>query len=216
MQDTIYQFRVTAPDVQQLLSQVSRAIEKRTEIEARKKCPHLWKVTDKIRGREKAPKKAPKAVRNKRRRFRKVCSIFNLLMGFVLFIPGLMQPKELSLPLIAGGFAIGAGIVGLILSKETRGNGFETSAKRLLEQQRDIPLGQVQILFSQQGMTLQSKEDIPITVPYSDFDLMLETEDIFLLVYNNKGTILQKKDFVGENLVGFREFAVCRLKLMPL
>lgn len=46
MADTDYIFHISPYDTEKLLPQVSRALEKRTEMVSRERFPGLWKHTD--------------------------------------------------------------------------------------------------------------------------------------------------------------------------
>ena len=49
MADTDYIFHISPYDTEKLLPQVSRALEKRTEMVSRERFPGLWKHTDRFR-----------------------------------------------------------------------------------------------------------------------------------------------------------------------
>lgn len=55
----------------------------------------------------------------------RVKSIVCLALGFFLFIPSLVKPQELLVPLLAGVIAIGAGIGGLWRSRKHKKNPFD-------------------------------------------------------------------------------------------
>ena len=89
--------------------QVSKALEKRTELVSRNKHPRLWKYTDKLNSK----KKVPEQVLEKRRSRYKVYGIVLLLLGLFLLIPSLMAPKEMLIPLLVGAFTVGIGILNI-------------------------------------------------------------------------------------------------------
>ena len=60
-------------------------------------------------------------------------SIVCLALGIFLFVPGIMEPKKLFVPLLVGVLAIGASIGGLWRSRKHKKNPFDKSAKLLLE-----------------------------------------------------------------------------------
>ena len=56
-----------------------------------------------------------------------------LAAGIFLAVPGLMEPRELFVPLLVGAAAMGAGIIGLWQSRARKKNPFDRAAKILLE-----------------------------------------------------------------------------------
>lgn len=60
----------------------------------------------------------------------------------------------------------------------------------------------VRVQFTQGGMKIADQQ----TVPYSDFNFIYETKDLFLLTWNEQVTILQKKDMVSGNKDQFISF----------
>ena len=50
MADKIFTFHISPYETEKLLPQVSRALEKRTELVSRESCPQMWKVIDRLRG----------------------------------------------------------------------------------------------------------------------------------------------------------------------
>lgn len=250
--DPIFSFQITALDSTALYPQVSRALEKRTELLSRQKCPRMWKLTDKLNSVE----KVPQAVREKRRNRRAFLGLLNWVFGVFLLMPGLMDPQELLIPLLVGAVGYGAGVVtlwrtrrtllgilslgmgvvlcvgalgdpaklgrllilaitgivigigALLTRKQKKRNPFDRAAQQLLE--KNIPEGmeQMRVSFSSAGITVgpEHDEEGHHTVPFSNFDFVLETEDLLLPVYNDTVTILQKKDLLTGTIPELREF----------
>lgn len=187
MQTGPYIFQITPYDTEKLLPQVSKALEKRTELVSRQQCPGLWKQTDRFRAM--AQGKTRSRLRTR------VMSVVCLALGIFLFVPGLMEPQELLVPLIVGAVAMGAGIGGLWTSRKHRRNPFDKSASILLNDLNDRLTGKTcTMTFTDQGMTASSSGDSSETVPWQEISCAVETEDAFLLVYRDQVTLLQKKD----------------------
>lgn len=110
-----FSFQVTPLDPDRLCSQISRALEKRTELISRQKCPKMWALTDKLNRVE----KAPQAVRENRKKRRSFLGLLNWLLGLFLLIPGLMEPQTLWVPLLVGAAGFGMGVVILWRNKRT-------------------------------------------------------------------------------------------------
>ena len=94
-------FSIKPYDVDTLASQVGWMLEKRTELASRKKLPGLWKLTDKLNAVPRAPEAELKRRKERQRRWGGLL----LVMGIFLFVPGVMKPQELPVPLFAGFFA---------------------------------------------------------------------------------------------------------------
>lgn len=92
-----------------LIPQISRILEARTNRLSRLRFPKLWKITDRLNGKEKAPEKVVKA----RRTRMSVLGFISWFLGMFLLLPGLMEHNEMQTVLIAGACGVGAGVVTL-------------------------------------------------------------------------------------------------------
>ena len=120
-----------------------------------------------------------------------------LAAGIFLLIPGIMEPQELLVPLVAGAAATVFGILGLWGSRKKK-NPFDTSARILLDGKETLTADlALSVSFSEKGMALPEKNGGVESVPYSDFECVVETEDLFLLIYGERVTVLQKKDLAA-------------------
>lgn len=198
MENENYIFQISSYDINCLLAQVSKALEKRTELISRERYPGMWHFTDRMNT----------AAQGKRRSsFRtKLLSIVCLAAGIFLLVPGLVEPQELFMPLLAGTAALMIGIVGLLCSRKNKKNPFDKSAKLLLTGKDVIPEGQaITVIFSDDGMTIPADNNNTEFVPYNDFECAIETTDAFLFVYGDRVTVLQKKDLTTDNLKDFSD-----------
>lgn len=100
MDQNLFTFQIS-PLPEAYIPQLVYALEMRTELLSRVKFPGMWKHTDRL-------KQIPKVKKSPLRT--KLLGIFNLALGIFLFVPGVMKPKELFVPLIVGAIGIGAGI----------------------------------------------------------------------------------------------------------
>lgn len=186
--DDPYLFQISSYDISRLLPQVSKALEKRSEYLSRQRYPNMWRHIDHLP----SPSQGAKRSRLRTRLFSVLC----LAAGVILVVPGLMEPKELLVPLVAGAAAIVLGISGLWAAGKNREKPFDRSARLLLEGKDQTPESPVPaVSFSDQGMTLSEKGETEF-VPYSDFESAWETEDTLLLVFGQRVTLLQKQDLV--------------------
>ena len=198
MENENYIFQISSYDINCLLAQVSKALEKRTELISRERYPGMWHFTDRMN---------TAAQGKSRSSFRtKLLSIVCLAAGIFLLVPGLVEPQELFMPLLAGTAALMIGIVGLLCSRKNKKNPFDKSAKLLLTGKDVIPEGQaITVIFSDDGMTIPADNNNTEFVPYNDFECAIETTDAFLFVYGDRVTVLQKKDLTTDNLKDFSD-----------
>lgn len=190
-------FQISPYSDPSLPQQVSHALEKRTELRAREQFPKLWHVTDDLNRKHKE-----KTVSNGRRIRYRIYGILLIVMGVVLFVPGIMDPKQLLVPLVAGAIGILAGIFTLwtVSGSQVQSKRFDQAAEKLLKGFEVPPAAQVR--FTPEGMEIAGKP----AAAYPDVDFAAETEDLFLLTWNEKVTILQKKDLIGGDCPQFSAF----------
>jgi len=201
-----YIFNIANVDDLALIPQISKAFEKRTEFLSRKKYPKLWQYADSHKSKKALTEKELKGQRIRTR----LLGTVNLALGIFLFIPGLMKPDELFIPLVVGAVAIGAGIGAFWRSRKNKRNPFDKSAKILFEQRNSIPAEQnSKVIFAEDGMKIVAETESEVNnefVEYSDFENIISTKDIILLIYKEKCVLLQKKELVSENISAFCEF----------
>lgn len=204
-----FRFQLTPYDTQRLLPQVSKALEKRTELISRERYPALWKITDRISGGKPA---------QPRSRLRTKCmAVLCLVLGILLFVPGVTDPQELLVPLIAGALAIMTGILYLWRSRKHRKNPFDRSAQKLLAGKETLSTqSPVTVTFSENGMTFPPSQGKQETVPYASFSLVVETQELILMVFDTRVTVLQKRDLQGGNVEGFLNFLAKRTPYQKL
>lgn len=205
-----FTFQLSNYNSNSLNEQLSRALEKQTELLSRNKLPRLWKGIDKLNSsktKESVPKK---------QNFRyKIYGIVLLLLGILLLIPALMKPSELIVPMLTGTFCVGLGIMYLSTPRKTISKKFSRAATDLLNKLKSINQSEqdnFQVRFTLEGMTLMH-EDI---ISYDCFDRIIETRDIFLLIWNERVTVLQKKDLISGTQKDFVSFLGKHTGLEPI
>lgn len=200
-----FEFQISPYNNPSLVQQVSHALESRTEFISREKYPQIWKITDYF-----SSKKVSEVVLKRRRSRYRIYGILLIILGIFLLVPGLMEPHKLLVPLVAGMIGILAG--GFTLwncgAQKQQSKQFEQAATKLL---KDLEVPQsVRVRFTQDGMKIADQQ----IVPYSDFNFVCETEDLFLLTWNEKVSILQKQDMVTGNKEQFISFLKGQIKTM--
>lgn len=200
-----YEFQISPYQDSSFVQQVSCALEKRTEFLARKKHPKMWNITDSFHA-----KKVPEIVLNRRRFRYRIYGVLLIIMGVFLLVPGIMEPQELAVPLLAGILGVLIGVFTLWSSnaQKLQSKRFHQAAVKLLKGLEAPP--PVRVQFTQGGMKIADQQ----TVPYSDFHFVYETKDLFLLAWNEQVTILQKKDMVTGSKEQFASFLQDHIEMM--
>ncbi len=191
MATTNFIFSMKPYEIEVLVPQVAQMLQKRVELASRKKLPGLWKLTDKLS----AVPRATEAELKRRRESRRQWGGLLLVMGIFLFVPGVMKPQELPVPLVAGFFAIVMGV--LYLRKEDRKkNSYEKKAKKLLENMNASMKSQkLRLVFDDTEVVMSGVgEDKKIS--YINMECALETAELFGVIYENQIVLLQKKELL--------------------
>ncbi|MDO4712142.1 MAG: hypothetical protein Q4A75_09200 [Peptostreptococcaceae bacterium] len=184
-----YIFAISPIDAESKEKQVSRMLEKRTEVTSRAGSSFLWKITDRL-DRSNQGKSVSEVVRKRRILRMRIWSILLILLGVMLVLPGIMDPSELFIPLIFGVFVILYGISNLVITKE-KSLLFDKAAKSLLQGLGEA--SDVRIVFAQEGLLLPEQE----IIPYEKIEYVVETEDLFGIFQDGTVVILQKKDLIS-------------------
>ena len=175
----------------ELEEELAAALEKRMEIFSRTSLPGMWKKTDAM-NRYAARGNGRKGV------LRKILPWVLILAGLFLTIPGLMEPKELRTPLIAGAFFMLLGVSSLLRRRPARKKGsFRQAAAGMLQNTSGLAEASVQVVFDDEGMKVIT-QDGARAVPYEEMEMLIETPRLYLLTYGGKATLLQKKDLSGD------------------
>jgi len=184
-------FSMKSYDTDALAPQVAWMLEKRTELASRKTLPGLWKITDKLN----AVPRAPEAELKHRAERRRCWGGLLLVMGIFLFVPGIMKPQDLPVPLVAGFLAIVLGVL-YLRRDERKKNSYEKKAKKLLESRNaSLESQKLRLVFGDAELAMSGAgEDKKIS--YASMECTLETADLFGLIYENQMVLLQKKELL--------------------
>ena len=179
--EEIFSFQLTALDPGRLCAQVSLALEKRTETVSRQKNPKMW------------------------RNWRGVLGILNLLMGGLLCWGGLMNVQQLGGLLVLGAAGVVIGFAALLTRKRKKITSFDRAARKLLDERAGrTGMEKVWVTFSNQGMTVAQEGEEGSVVGWDSFEIVLETEDLLLPVFQEAVIILQKSDLLTGTIPGLR------------
>ncbi len=180
----------------ELTEQVSAAIAKRTELASREKYPGLWEKTDKLNEKNLS---APALKR--RKTFRKIYGIICIALGIFLFIPGLMEPKELFVPLVVGACATILGI-SAVIPRKTNAERFEKKAKKLISAINSSISANDTVVFNDEAIF----ENGALLMEYQNLEPIIENRSIWFVCDGIKVMILRKTDLVSGSEEDFSAF----------
>ena len=197
-----YTFQTSAYDVEQLVPETSVALEKRVELASRRRLPGMWKATDSLTQKGEAQQ-----MTRSRLVYRRGVGIALIVLGLFMLIPGLKEPEELLLPLIAGVCGIAIGIHSLWgtrkkpekeavealaqMPEKKISKRFEGTARTFLSNIAKV--GQTEVRFSEDGMQLGESA----LISYQGIEYFIETPQGYLVAWGTQATFLQKKDLQG-------------------
>ena len=172
-----------------LFYEISESIAKRTEIFSRKKFPGLWEKTDALNA-----KNLSEPALKRRKIFRKINGIICIALGIFLFVPGIVAPKELFVPMIAGAFAIVLGIFAVI-PRKTNAEKFLKKAKKLAKAINSSLKPEDTVVFGEEGIF----ENGTLLMEYENLENLIENRSVFLVCDGTKIMVLRKTDMVIGN-----------------
>lgn len=179
-----------------LVYQISECIAKRSENLSREKYPGIWKKVDSINGN-----KMPEDVLKRRKKRRRIYGIILLALGFFLFIPGIIEPKELFVPLIVGAFAIINGIFAVLPSHSPEEK-FKKNAKNLMNAINSSLEKDDTVTFNDEAIY----ENGTVLMEYKNLEPLIESRSIWLVCDGKKVMALRKVDLVSGSKEDFSEF----------
>ena len=180
-----------------LFYQISEAVAKRTEIISRKKFPGLWEKTDTLNAKNLS---APALKR--RIRLRRFYGIICIALGIFLFVPGLMKPSELAVPLFVGAAATIFGI-SAVIPRKTNEEKFYKKAKKLAKAINSSLKPGDTVVFNEEGIF----ENGGALMKYEELENIIENRSIFLVCDGKLIMVLRKTDMVIGTPEEFRNFA---------
>lgn len=179
-----------------LVYEISECIAKRAENFSRAKFPKTWKKVDSLNEH-----KMPEEVLRRRKIRRVIYGIILIALGIFLFIPGLMKPKELTVPLIAGIFSIINGIIA-VLPRRKPEERFKRKAKKLFSAINSSIKSENTVIFNDEAVF----ENGAILMEYKDFEPLIESRKLWFVCDGTKVMVLRKTDLVSGSPEEFAEF----------
>ena len=189
--------------------QLAMALDKRLELHSRRIMPGLWAVTDRL---NRMPR-ASEAVRKRRRVRYRIYGVILLILGLLLLVPGLMEPKELAAPLAVGALATVSGILYL----RPRRNGPRRRERKQAEQLLAAMAGSGNgdVAFAEEGVSVRAGESLR-QIPYVEMDAVIETKDLLVLSFSKASAlILKKRDMIEGEPAALLPFLAERTGLAP-
>ena len=176
--------------------EISETVAKRTEIFSRKKFPGLWEKTDELNR-----KNLSEAGFKRRIRLRRFYGIILIALGIFLFVPGLMKPSELAVPLFVGAAATIFGI-SAVIPRKTNEEKFYKKAKKLAKAINSSLKPGDTVVFGENGIF----ENGGALMKYEELEDVIENRSVFLVCDGKKIMVLRKTDMVAGNPEDFRIF----------
>ncbi|MBQ5357393.1 MAG: hypothetical protein IIU57_04105, partial [Oscillospiraceae bacterium] len=133
--------------------------------------------------------------------FRKINGIICIALGIFLFVPGLMKPSELAVPLFVGAAATIFGI-SAVIPRKTNEEKFYKKAKKLAKAINSSLEKEDTVVFGEDGIF----EKGAALMKYEELENVIEDRSIFLVCDGEKIMVLRKADMVIGNPEDFRIF----------
>ena len=200
-------FQVKEYDIEALLPQVSKALQRRIELRNQQMRP--GKVD---------PAQMTEQQRKQARRKSIILGIIWIAVGIYFLISGFTREEKAILPLVIGVIALFLGVKNLIpqRSKPVNTDRFDKAAREfLVGHKENLGEQEHQVCFSDEEMIIVTGavEDLDQeAVTYDEVEFAMETEDIFLLVHGGRGVMLQKKDITLGSADEFRDYMAAHIK----
>lgn len=166
---------------------------KTAELASRKKYPGLWKKNDALNKNS-----APEEVLRRRKNRHVIYGVFLIAIGIFLFVPGIMKPKELFVPLIVGAFSFINGIFA-VLPRKTPAERYERKARKIMENINFSLSPEDTVVFGEEAVF----ENGALLMEYKDLEEVIETRSLLLVCDGTKIMLLRKLDLVGGDVSEF-------------
>ena len=177
--------------------QLIEPLRKITELNSREKLPLLWKFSD---GLKKRKNHVSKEIINRRIKRYRVWGFFIFLMSLFLFIPSVMDTKELLFPLIVSSITMAIGLFFVFSCSGSYDKRLKKSAHLLVKSLENIK--KYEIIFNDEGFDL-NKADF---IKYSEIKLLTKTQDFYVIFYKESVTVFSVNSIYNNSNNLFEEF----------
>lgn len=138
----------------------------------------------------------------------KTLGILSLLAGIFFLMTALGGPEEMTILVYLAAQHLIVALASLLIRR--RRDPFDRAARKVLagRDRTDFAAGKadIQVIFSEETMTVNTSGKASAHFPYTDFKQVLETQDLLLVIFNKRFLILQKKDLTAETVADLRDF----------
>ncbi len=177
--------------------QLIEPLRKITELNSREKLPLLWKFSDRLKKRK---NHVSKEIINRRIKRYRVWGFFIFLMSLFLFIPSVMDTKELLFPLIVSSITMAIGLFFVFSCSGSYDKRLKKSAHLLVKSLENIK--KYEIIFNDEGFDL-NKADF---IKYSEIKLLTKTQDFYVIFYKESVTVFSVNSIYNNSNNLFEEF----------
>ncbi len=199
-----YNFNLTEYKEDLFIAQICDVLKKHTELFARKQNPKVWNNIDKLNSR-----KVPERILSSRKKRCRIYGVILILLGFLLYFSGLLSPLELVIQIIVGTLVIALGLIYLHASmtlKSQQNINYEKSAKKLYKRYENLTTGKAE--FTDNEIILM---DI-VNIKYGEVEGVFVTNNLYVIIWSETITVLQKKDLVQQNEKEFLDFINSKIR----
>lgn len=138
----------------------------------------------------------------------KTLGILSLLAGIFFLSAVLGDPDEMAILVYLAAQYLIVALASLLVRR--RRDPFERAARKVLagRDRANFAAGKadMQVIFSEETMTVNTSGNASAQFPYTDFKQVLETQDLLLVIFDKRFLILQKKDLTAGTVSDLRDF----------
>lgn len=208
-----YVFDLEPVTGEELLPQLSAALQARTELVSRAKYPKMWRTTDRLNN---GPRASAEARRQRKVRYRIYGAALTAL-GVFLFLPAATGGSTQLLPMIFGALSLFMALQAFRWSSDkglfkTPEADFEKPARQLLEGLAAPGRKGGRVTFANAGIELKPSVGDAAGVDYRDVDFLFETEDLIVFTDGARIVVLRKSELTGGGLDGWRDLVIKKAK----
>ncbi|MBS5146042.1 MAG: YcxB family protein [Butyricicoccus pullicaecorum] len=142
-------------------------------------------------------------------------ALLSIVQGVFFTVVGLSDRAQMGKLLLLGAAGFVVGVLAFLFRR--RLTQFERAALRILTRWQNLPEGvRLRAVFSSEGMTLSEEgQQGAAEVPYERFERVIETADLFLVIFAGNVTVLQKKDLTAGSVSEFQSFLKEKMEYIP-
>lgn len=191
---------------EELLPQLSAALQARTELVSRARNPKLWRASDRMGA---GPRED--ALTTKRRKLRyRIFGAVLLALGVFLFIPAITGRSLGLIPMLIGALSLFMGMQAFRWSsdKGLLKTSFDKPARQLLEGLAAPGRSGARVTFANAGIELRPSAGEPSGIDYRDVDFIFETADLVVFTDSQRIIVLRKAELAGGGIDGWRELII--------